>query len=262
MTIAIAIRRGAPPAPIVARDRIPALPVLRDGDIHLGELDSGGPLGLSLLLDLSDCEREDQMRSIAAFLDGLIDTPREDWHSCLVAIDEAHLFAPFGGEILAASSIRKAATGAVVNLMSRGRKRGLAGVLATVGGIRTDHRGSTPAPAAPPGVTPDASATQAAAIIGMDSKMLTAGYIIPGVLKAEKRDDRRLPQQGGSSWDIEPAELRRFIIDNLERIDIRKVDKFAFVHILTDHPKALGAGPESEDAAVGEQHPAAAIPES
>ena len=86
---------------------------------------------LSVLLDLSDCEREDQMMAVAAFLRALVDAPREDWHAALVAIDEAHLFAPFGGDAAAPSSVRKAAIGALTDLMSRGRKRGLCGVLAT-----------------------------------------------------------------------------------------------------------------------------------
>ncbi len=86
---------------------------------------------ISVLLDLSDCEREDQMMAVAAFLRALIDAPREDSHAALVAIDEAHLFAPFGGDAAAPSSVRKAAIGALTDLMSRGRKRGLCGVLAT-----------------------------------------------------------------------------------------------------------------------------------
>lgn len=85
----------------------------------------------SLVLDLSDCDRTGQMIAVAPFLEGLVDVAKEHWHPCLVAIDEAHLFAPFGGHSTADTSVRKAAIGAVVDLMSRGRKRGLAGVLAT-----------------------------------------------------------------------------------------------------------------------------------
>lgn len=188
-----------------------ALPSLRAGDLHLGEFDTGGPIGIdlrklmegrllvqgasgagkswtlrrlleessglvqqilvdpegefrslaerfdltvidgtkfdtaalavaaararehrvSVLLDLSQVDREDQMKAMAAFVGQLVQAPREHWHPCLVAIDEAHLFAPFGGQTSEPSSVRKAAIGAVVDLMSRGRKRGLAGVLAT-----------------------------------------------------------------------------------------------------------------------------------
>lgn len=86
---------------------------------------------LSVLLDLSDCEREGQMIAIATFLRTLIDAPRDDWHAALVVIDEVHLFAPFGGDSASAPSVRKAAIGAVTDLMSRGRKRGLCGILAT-----------------------------------------------------------------------------------------------------------------------------------
>ena len=85
----------------------------------------------SLVLDLSECDRTGQMIAIAPFLEGLVEAPRDHWHACLVVIDEAHLFAPFGGHSTAETSVRKAAIGAVVDVMGRGRKRGLAGVLAT-----------------------------------------------------------------------------------------------------------------------------------
>ena len=86
---------------------------------------------ISVLLDLSDCEREAQLIAVAAFLRALIDAPREDWHAALVVVDEVHLFAPFGGDNAAPASVRKASIGAVTDLMSRGRKRGLCGMLAT-----------------------------------------------------------------------------------------------------------------------------------
>jgi hypothetical protein len=78
---------------------------------------------------------------------------------------------------------------------------------------------------------PELSATQAAAILGVDGKFVTA-RILAGDLPAEKRGDRRLSQQGGSSWDIEPVALRRWIIDNLEVVDLRKVDKIPFVLLI------------------------------
>lgn len=83
------------------------------------------------------------------------------------------------------------------------------------------------------------SARQAAQILGFDDKTMTA-YCISGELKASKRNDNRLPQQGGSRWIITPADLRRFVIEHLERIDFRKVDKFELVHLLTaaTHPQS------------------------
>lgn len=85
---------------------------------------------LSLVLDLSELDREGQMKAVGSVFPELIDAPREHWHPLLVAIDEAHLFAPFGG-YSEVTSVRKAAIAAVVDIMSRGRKRGITGVLAT-----------------------------------------------------------------------------------------------------------------------------------
>ncbi|UPJ55383.1 DUF87 domain-containing protein [Bradyrhizobium sp. 192] len=85
---------------------------------------------VSLVLDLSDLTPEDQMKALTAFLTALIAVPREHWHPCLVAIDEAHLFAPFGG-FSELPLVRRACIAAMVDLMSRGRKRGLTGILAT-----------------------------------------------------------------------------------------------------------------------------------
>lgn len=86
---------------------------------------------LNLVLDLSELDREGQMQAAAAFLVGLIETPREHWLPALVVIDEVHLLAPHGGQTSEAPAVRKASIQAVVDLMSRGRKRGLCGVLAT-----------------------------------------------------------------------------------------------------------------------------------
>jgi hypothetical protein len=79
------------------------------------------------------------------------------------------------------------------------------------------------------------SAIAAAAIVGFDAKNFGT-YCIKGEVKATKRDDRRSPQQGGARWVIKPDDLRRFVLDNLERIDLRKVDKFAFVHLIANEP--------------------------
>lgn len=78
---------------------------------------------------------------------------------------------------------------------------------------------------------PELSATSAATILGVDGKFVTA-RILAGDLPARKRDDRRLAQQGGSSWDIKPSDLRRWIVDNIEVVDLRKVDKVPFVLLI------------------------------
>jgi hypothetical protein len=86
---------------------------------------------LSLVLDLSQQERDAQMSSAAWFLRALVECAPEDWHPALVAIDEAHLFAPYGGQSAAPDAVRKGAIAALIDLMSRGRKRGLGSVIAT-----------------------------------------------------------------------------------------------------------------------------------
>ena len=84
----------------------------------------------SVVLSLEGLEAEGQMKCAAAFLSGLFEAPREHWYPALVVVDEAQLFAPSGGGEVA-EDVRRASLGAMTNLMCRGRKRGLAGVIAT-----------------------------------------------------------------------------------------------------------------------------------
>ncbi|MEX6505180.1 DUF87 domain-containing protein [Jiella sp. M17.18] len=84
----------------------------------------------SVVLNLEGLDAEVQMMCSAAFLNGLFDCDRAFWFPMLIAVDEAHLFAPaMSGEH--SEEARKASLGAMTNLMCRGRKRGLAGVIAT-----------------------------------------------------------------------------------------------------------------------------------
>jgi hypothetical protein len=85
---------------------------------------------VSVVLDLEGLEVEQQMRAAAAFLGGMFDAERDHWYPVLVVVDEAQLFAPAAaGEV--SDDARKLSLGAMTNLMCRGRKRGLAGVIAT-----------------------------------------------------------------------------------------------------------------------------------
>jgi uncharacterized protein len=84
----------------------------------------------SVVLDLEGLEMEGQMRCAAAFLSALFDAPRNHWFPALVVVDEAQVFAPsMGAEVT--EEVRRASLGAMTNLMCRGRKRGLAGIIAT-----------------------------------------------------------------------------------------------------------------------------------
>lgn len=84
----------------------------------------------SVVLNLEGLEVDDQLRCAAAFLGALFDAPREFWYPVVTVIDEAQLFAPAAaGEV--AEDARRASLSAMTNLMCRGRKRGLAGIVAT-----------------------------------------------------------------------------------------------------------------------------------
>ncbi|MBV7264928.1 ATP-binding protein [Erythrobacter ani] len=84
----------------------------------------------SVVLALEGLEVEQQIRCAAQFIAALFDAPREHWFPALVVVDEAQMFAPsVAGEI--AEDTRRMTLGAMTNLMCRGRKRGLAGIVAT-----------------------------------------------------------------------------------------------------------------------------------
>src|ERR1700735_2439444 len=85
---------------------------------------------VSVVLNLEGLDVEQQMRHAAAFLGGLFDAERNFWYPVLVVVDEAQLFAPSAaGEV--SDEAGKLSLGAMTNLMCRGRKRGLAGAIAT-----------------------------------------------------------------------------------------------------------------------------------
>lgn len=85
---------------------------------------------VSAILNLEGLDAENQMRRAAAFLGGMFEVARDHWYPMLVVVDEAQLFAPAAaGEV--SDEARKLSLSAMTNLMCRGRKRGLAGIIAT-----------------------------------------------------------------------------------------------------------------------------------
>lgn len=79
--------------------------------------------GTSAILDIYELKSHDRVLFVRRFLEALINAPKKVWHPTLVAIDEIQIFAP---QVGSAESLS-----AVVDLASRGRKRGLALVGAT-----------------------------------------------------------------------------------------------------------------------------------
>lgn len=84
----------------------------------------------SVVLALDGLEVDAQMRCAALFLSALFDAPQRHWYPALVIVDEAQLFAPAAaGEV--SDEARRLSLAAMTNIMCRGRKRGLAGIIAT-----------------------------------------------------------------------------------------------------------------------------------
>ncbi len=80
-------------------------------------------LKTSAIIDLYELKHEERKRFVKLFLNAMVNAPKELWHPCLVVVDEAHIFVPEKGE--------SEASGAVIDLMTRGRKRGFCGIIAT-----------------------------------------------------------------------------------------------------------------------------------
>jgi uncharacterized protein DUF87 len=79
--------------------------------------------GVSAILDIYDLKAHDRQLFVKRFLESLINAPRALWHPVMVVVDEAHTFAPQNGSAEALS--------AVIDVATRGRKRGQCLVLAT-----------------------------------------------------------------------------------------------------------------------------------
>lgn len=80
---------------------------------------------VSAVIDLYELKLAERRRFVKLFLDSLIHLPRDLWRPTLVILDEAHIYCPERGSGEAES------TEAVISLMSQGRKRGYAGIIAT-----------------------------------------------------------------------------------------------------------------------------------
>jgi hypothetical protein len=79
--------------------------------------------GVSAVFNIYDLKAHERQAFVREFCEALVDAPRPLWHNVLIVIDEAHIFCPEGG---------KSESGqAVIDLATRGRKRGFGLMLAT-----------------------------------------------------------------------------------------------------------------------------------
>jgi Helicase HerA, central domain len=87
-------------------------------------------LGTSAVIDLFEMSKPQRPVWVAAFLSALIDAPKKLWRDFLIYIDEAHEFAPEPGHGTE-SRDEKACRHALIDLASKGRKRGYGVIAAT-----------------------------------------------------------------------------------------------------------------------------------
>ena len=80
-------------------------------------------LKVSAIINIYELKAHERVRFVRLFLEALVDAPKRLWHPALVVVDEAHVYCPQKGDAESA--------GAIVDLATRGRKRGFCAVLAT-----------------------------------------------------------------------------------------------------------------------------------
>ncbi len=80
-------------------------------------------LGTSIIIDLYELKHHDRIKFVRLFLEALVNAPKDLWHDALIILDEAHTFAP--------EKQQSEAMGAVIDLATRGRKRGFCLIPAT-----------------------------------------------------------------------------------------------------------------------------------
>jgi ribosomal protein S7 len=84
-------------------------------------------LGVSAIISLYELHPRDRREFVKRFLNSLVNAPKKLWHRALIVVDEAHEFCPEQGKQQKGDVVADA----VIGLMSKGRKRGFCGVLAT-----------------------------------------------------------------------------------------------------------------------------------
>lgn len=101
----------------------------KDGDVAADPYTAGLlarkmlELRTSVIIDLYELHQDDRILFVSRFLDAMMNAPKNLWHPVLVVLDEAHVFAPETG--------KSAAMREVIDLATRGRKRGFSLIAAT-----------------------------------------------------------------------------------------------------------------------------------
>jgi hypothetical protein len=88
-------------------------------------------LGVSAVIDLFEMSPLTRPLWVATFLQALVDAPKRLWRELLVYVDEAHMLAPEPGHGAVDSEAHRRCRGSMIEMASRGRKRGYGLVAAT-----------------------------------------------------------------------------------------------------------------------------------
>lgn len=80
-------------------------------------------LKASAIVDLYELKAYDRIRFVKVFLEAMVNAPKVLWHPVLVILDESHVFSP--------EKSKAESAGAVIDMATRGRKRGFCLIPAT-----------------------------------------------------------------------------------------------------------------------------------
>lgn len=80
-------------------------------------------LEADVIVDLYELKQHERIQFVKKFIDSMVNAPKNLWHPVLLILDEAHIFCPEKGS--------SEAMGSVIDICTRGRKRGFCAVLAT-----------------------------------------------------------------------------------------------------------------------------------
>ncbi len=211
------------------------------GFLHVGQVDQGADiqadvrsarllaeklleLGTSAICDLYEAFRTNPSARrawVAAFLEGLIDAPKNLWHDCIVIVDEAHQFCPQESPKAASMAEREIISRckeAMIALATVGRKRGLCAVWATQRLAKLDK---------------DASAELFNRLVGMTIEDVDVDRATD--LMSVSREDK--PEFRKTLRELEPGNFFAFGRAIVNERTLFKVD-----HVATKHQEAGSKG--------------------
>lgn len=168
-------------------------------------------LGTSAVIDIYELGAQRAV-FIARFIEAIMAAPRELWHDLIIVVDEANKYAPEGGQ---RDKMTEDSANAIVDLMTRGRKRGYCGILATQRLSALDKNAAAECINALIGsCNLDVDIARAAKKLGM--KPAQAGEILPELAK-------------GQFYVMGPAITTDWSVNRVTKIKVGQV--------VTNHPK-------------------------